>query len=282
MPQVWVRICDNLIEFYAKHELIKSHQNLLDKSLNATMKVVIFIACLHVTCIYGPQLFCLVNFLVFDGTVLPYPVSVPFVEHDTSMSFIANFPLQILMGLVVVLGFVSADSLSFAFALQTMALVDVIENDFEEFSAVLSRQNEAEIDHMMQKVIDSHRDLKEYHKLLRYFGNQQFSMIVFCNVYVICACGLSLLTSDYYSAFGIAIQSLIQLLIACVMGTFISHQHERLLNILMMFNWYELPVLQQKNFLTFLIDCQIVLNLKPIFIGVIDMELFITVSLDKI
>jgi 7tm Odorant receptor len=280
MPDIWVCICDTLIEFCEKHEKIKSHRKFLEKSLDATMKVVVFVACLHVICIYGPQLFCLINFLAYGSTVTPYPVTVPFVVPNTSTSFLVNFPLQVIMGLVVVLGFVSADSLSLMFALQSMTLVDVFKCDLDEFTEVINSTNvisERKIDEMMKKVIDSHRQIKKYHDLLKAFGNQQYSMIVFFNVYVICACGVTLLTGNSFSAVGIAVQSLIQLLIACVMGTFISHQHERLINILMMFDWYKLPVHQQKNYLTFFVDVQRVLNLEPIFIGVIDMELFIAV-----
>lgn len=284
MPKIWTQICDTLIEFCEKHETIENHRSLVEKNLNAALKVVIFMAFLHIVCIYGPQLFCLVNFLAFGQTVLPYPVTVPGVIPNSVNSFIINFPLQILMGLVVVLGFVSADSLSYMFASQTMALVDVVRCDIDEFTHLLNSneaKNERKIDEMMRKLIDSHREIKKYHDLLKTFGNQQYSMIVFFNVYVICACGVALLTSDYYSSIGIAVQSLIQLLIACVMGTFISLQHDRLLGILTMFDWYKLQINQQKNYLTFLIDVQRVLNLEPIFIGVINMELFITVICTK-
>lgn len=108
------------------------------------------------------------------------------------------------------------------FALQTMVLVDVFKCDIDEFSKIINSKEvhvQGKVDEMMRKIIDSHREIKKYHELLKTFGNQQYSMIVVFNVYVICACGVALLTSDYYSAVGIAVQSLIQLLIACVMGT---------------------------------------------------------------
>ena len=40
-----------------------------------------------------------------------------------------------------------------------------------------------------------------------------------------------------------------QLLFNCIVGTFISHQHEKIMNILWNFKWHKLPKSEQKSFL---------------------------------
>lgn len=90
-----------------------------------------------------------------------------------------------------------------------------------------------------------------FHESLCKLTVKPYFAIVFFNTYAICACGISFLSSDYYSAISLAVSSILQLVIVFGIGTSICHQRKRLLDVLCEFDWYRLDLADQKDFLAF-------------------------------
>lgn len=98
------------------------------------------------------------------------------------------------------------------------------------------------------------------------------------NTYVFCSSAILILTSVFYGGIGFIFESIVLLLMYCGMGAYISLQHEYLMDELWKFEWYKLPVSEQKDWLNHLTKSQQSFEIKVIFIGRIDPELFIKVS----
>lgn len=142
-----------------------------------------------------------------------------------------------------------------------------------------TRTYKNKIKKQLRKLVESHAELKAYHDSLEKLLVKPFFTVVAFNTYGMCACGIVLLTSNYYGAIGNAMSAMSQLLLVCVMGTFICIQHDRLFDDSWQFDWYKLEKSDQKDFLQVLTFAQQPLNLEPYFVGVLNMELFIKVSM---
>jgi hypothetical protein len=106
-----------------------------------------------------------------------------------------------------------------------------------------------------------------------------FFVLVCFNIYVICSSGISLLTSKFTMAYGLAVLYPVQVFFVCCLGSFARHQHEKLTSILWKFKWYQLPKNMHKDYLIFLSSVQTPMKIEPLFIGVIDMELYTNVGI---
>ena len=65
----------------------------------------------------------------------------------------------------------------------------------------------------------------------------------------------------------------IEVLIPCTIGTVIEHQHDRLLDELCAFPWYELSLKEQKIFLQLIHKCQYLNSLELPLVGDVNFEL---------
>lgn len=229
---------------------------------------------------YAPIAWSLAVFFIKGNLVYPLPIFLPFLDRFSSTGFIVNCFIQIIMNFPICCGNPTLEILYFLLHSQMKLFVDLIECDLDDFSTVLltnqnsSKKERQSIRERLKNLIDKHRQISSYHKLMIKFVNNQFSVILFFNVYVVCACGISLLASEYSMAFSVAALYPIQIFIVCAFGTFISHQHQRLYNMLWKFEWNLLPCSEQKKFLFFMMNVQEELNLELFMLGVIDMKLF--------
>lgn len=200
------------------------------------------------------------------------------------IAFVINFILQ-LFGLVFLcVGFTSYDSVVILYVAHLVSMVEIfkikmlsLSNDFAAVDLRLPENRKAAKDGLAD-IMACYGEIKEYFEWLKTLMTIPCLVVIFCNTYVVCAGGIAILTSSFYGAVGFSIQSTFILLIICGLGTVICAQHERLLAILNQFNWYTLHFAEQKDWLLFLVHAQQNFGLEPIFIGTIDLELFITVK----
>lgn len=275
-----IELFGKITSFYERNEEFHDQRRSMGRCVDIVRKVAYSVAFLYFVCFFEPFVFCVINFLLTGSTVTPYPVTLPFVDRHSVRGFMVNTPVHLSMNFIIFFGFSSNDSLACLFVIQEKVFVDAVKRNLSIISEILNAKdrNDDDISQQLKNLIESHKELKSYHELLCKVLVKPFFVIVVFNTYVICSCGIALLTSDYYSAIGVAISSCCQLLIVCGVGTFTCHQQERLLKALWNFEWYKLKLKDQKDFLTFLTMAQQPLNLEPYFIGVLNMELFIKVS----
>jgi 7tm Odorant receptor len=259
------------LKMYENAEGLNTQRKALEKCLKLTWKVLKVMVVFYAVCFVGPTLLCLINFLAFGSVATPFPVAWPFLEPDTRQGFISSYPFHFVIGFAGWMCFASTECSNIFVAMQTQAFVDVVKCNLDELELEISkpfrssrRNIEENISKLMKAVVESHRDLRDYHELLLKRLIKVAFIIIAMNTYTVCACGIAVLVNKYYTAAGIA----------CV-----AYSHERLKEILWNFEWYKLPKCEQKSFLLLMMNAQMPLNLEPLFVGVIDMELFLTVNL---
>jgi hypothetical protein len=224
----------------------------------------------------------LLKFFITGKITYAIPLFVPFFDRFSHLGYFLNGIAQLIPFATVSMSVPFADFVYFTFVSQMKIFVDIIEVDLDELENYLTtenrKRNERKVKTKFIKIIQSHWEILVYHSSLTQVINSQFLSLISLNVITICVCGISLLTSEYYMAFGIAIFFPFQIFIACALGTMVRHQHERLLDLLVKFKWYKLPIGTQKEYRIFLFNAQQEISLSPLYLGTIDMELFSLVS----
>jgi hypothetical protein len=274
------------LKIYTNSESSNAQRKSMENCLKLTWKVLKLIAVFYVIFFILPTLICLFNFLVYGSLAAPFPLVYPFADPNTRQGFIISYPFHFVLGFIGGTCFLSFESSDVFIAMQTQAFVDAFKHNLDELEVEISkplrdsRKNIGEnISKLMKAVIESHRDLRDYHELLQKRLLKVAFSIITLNSYTVCACGIAVLVNKYYTAIGLACAAFSQLFFICAIGTFICHQHERLQKMLWNIEWYKLPKSEQKNFLLLMVHAQMPLNLEPLFVGVIDMELFLSVNL---
>lgn len=283
-PEEIVEAHKDMVEFYAEHE--KSNQQrqlLLSSHFKLLRNVKNFLLVIHAFCQFGPIAWSLATFFVTGKYLYPLPIYLPFLDRYSPHGFIVNCCFQIYLNVVLYLANPAVDTLYFMFITHLKIEVDLFQCTVEEFADALSSYSfktasaKKKTDRMLEKLIDDHLKIINFHEKMESPMNKQFSALITMNVYVICASGVSLITSEFTFTIGIAILYPIQIFIVCVLGTYICHQQERLEMILWQFDWHKLQTLEQKKFGFMMLNVQQGLSLEPIFLGTVNMELFTTV-----
>lgn len=130
----------------------------------------------------------------------------------------------------------------------------------------------------LHEIFEAHEELVEYCDWLHKLSSRLAFVIVTFNTYAFCSSSILILTSNFYGGIGFIFQSFVTLLTFCSMGALVRIQHERLLDAMWKFEWYKLPLADQKDWLNFMTKAQKPFQIETIFIGIIDLELFIKVS----
>lgn len=241
------------------------------------------ILALHAFCQFFPFCMSFFNFVVSGKTVPPIPAFAPFIDRHSIAGYFFNIFLQLVISVELYLGNPAGDCTYVLIVTHLKPRVDMLGCDLKDFEKFLSvnkeklDENKEVIKGKLTNLINRHREILEFHEIFEVFISKQFFVLITINIYVICSSGISLLTSDYSIAIGIAILYPIQIFFVCTMGSFVRHQHQRLNQFLWEFKWYQLPVCYQKNYLFFMLNAQKPINLELLFIGVIDMELYTNV-----
>lgn len=250
--------------------------------LRTSFKIIFLI---HVFCEFLPFIISLYDFAFNGKTIPPVPAFIPFLDRDSSISFFVNFIYQLFMAVMFTFFNPEVDWIYTLIISQTKAHVDVIESKLEKISVLIEDETAKRSDEskkMLKKsfveLVKNHRRMLDYFNLASRFISKQFFVLISVNIYVICSSGISLLTSGYSSAIGIVILYPIHIFYVCILGEFVKHQHKRLNALLWDFKWYNLPLSHQKDFLLFMLNAQQPLRLEMLFIGVIDLEFYISVS----
>lgn len=239
---------------------------------------------LHAVCEFSPFFMSLYGFVFNGKTVPPFPAFFPYLDRDSTIGFFANFIFQLFISVMFIFINPEVDWTYVLFITQTKAHVDGIEFNLETMSVMIedeSKKLSYEKKKMLKKnfveLVERHRRLLDYFNLASKFVSKQFFILISVNIYVICSSGISLLTDGYSVAVGIAILYPIQIFLVCIMGEFVKNQSERLNALLWDFKWYNLPLSYQKDFAFLLLNAQQPMRLEMLFIGVVDLELYISV-----
>lgn len=283
-PSPFLEIQTLIVEFYERCETRPDLKKCVAGCLELSTKVAKFISGFYIVCLYGPLVFSLTDFLLTGNTVTPYPIVVPYFNRHSSTGFVVNYLWQVMISTIVYIGYVQADAQAFLFAWQIMAYVDAFKCKLNDFSEELLATDEnpkpdtKEIKKQLRRVIDSYTEIRAYSDLLKRLLTKPSFAIIMLSTYSVCTCGIALLIGKYYAAIGYMVQSLCLLLMFCGMGAFMRWQQERMLDFLWEFEWYKLPTVVQKDFLLFLMSAQEPFSIEPVFMGVMDLELYIKVS----
>jgi hypothetical protein len=254
----------------------------LEKSLKLTWKGVKFVLIFNAISVNLPVLICAFIFFVFGNMEASYPLNLPGTDIKTRSGFFMNFPFHLFMGVFTACCYSSTDCSNVFVTMQTKAFVEVFKGSLDELEVEASKpiKDVNKIKQMMKNVVENHHSILSYKNLLAKRLNKISFIVVFVNTYLVCFGLVSMLyNKTYFSASGVVCLALCQLFLICSIGTFINHQHERLLEALWNFKWYELPKEEQKSFLIILMNAQTSLSLKQLFVGEVNMQLFIEVSL---
>lgn len=256
------------------------HKKILDKCLKLVMKVITIMGILYLICIFGPICYSVLVTVLHNKAAYAYPLAIPGLNSSSIIGYAINTSIQFYLSVIIWAGYVSNDSQSILYVVQVKVLIDMFKLKLDELSTCLGSSPD-DIKARKKKI----KEIYELHAEIKYFTGylqkllcKPCFVIVWFNTYLVCACGISLLTiNDYYSCIGFLIQGLFLLFIFCAMGSFVDHQHGQMLNALWMFDWHKLQVAEQKDWLNFMVDAQRPFDLKPIFLGVMNFELFIKV-----
>lgn len=284
-PQNLPEIHETLLKFYRDlDDSDERRQQLLATHIGRIRFVMKFLLVIHAFCQFAPIFWSFMIFFFQNRYVYPLPIYLPFVERYSSIGFVVNCSFQIFLNVMLYMGNPATDTGYFLLLTQLKIEIDIFQCSIEDLSKCLlsyqfkTLEEQKIIDDTLIRIIDDHRKITYFHDLLESILNKQFFVLIAMNVYVICASGVSLITSEFTVAIGIAILYPIQIFIVCALGTFVCHQQDRMEAILWKLEWYKLKPIDQKKFLFFMLNVQQGLSLEPLFIGVINMELFTTVS----
>lgn len=269
------------LKLYEEPEKSKKLESVLRNCLKLTWRISKLLFLFDLVSLSIPFIVCYARFLLFGEMETPFPIYLVFTDITSHRGYLVNIAYQLVLSILGICAYYATDGAYLFVTLQIKAFVDCFKCSIDELEDELTNSltNVVKISSLMRNVVEKHHDIQNYHKLIAKRLNTVFLIIILFNTYIFCFCGVAILINHYYSAFGLACVVLTELFFICIIGTFVNHQHEKLMEFLWNFNWYKLPKPEQKNFLLLLANAQNVLNLNPTFIGEVNMELFIWVSL---
>lgn len=283
-PAIYGLVLDKFEEVY--QEKNETKVELLHSHVRSQWFMIRVIWPLHGLCQFGPLVASFLNF-VWNGTFkYAFPFFLPFFPRDSLAGYLVNCVVHVILDLMHYAANPLADCAYFLCISQIKLYVDLIECDIRDFSYFLSsfdvkcEEDIIKLRSLLERIIESHRQLANYNSRMSSFIVNHFTVLICLNVYVICSSGVSFLTSEYYVAIGLIVLYPTQILFVCSLGAFVNHQHERLMTILWNFEWYELPLNEQKDFLFLMMNVQQPLDLCSILVGAMNMELFTTVIME--
>lgn len=283
-PEPFLKLRDMAVEFYITHNNFHDRREIITENSVRTRKFIRFLVVFYFSCYFGPPLYCLYKIIFYGELLTPAYIILPFFDRDSLTAFIIVFIMQIFGLVFLCVGFTSYDSVTILYVAHLVSMVEIfkikmvsLSNDFADMDLKLPENRKA-VKEGLAQIMACYGEIKEYFEWLKTLMTVPCLVVIFCNTYVVCTGGIAILTSSFYGAVGFSIQATFILLIICGLGTVICVQHERLLAILNRFNWYTMHFAEQKDWLLFLVQAQQGFGLEPIFIGTINMELFITVN----
>jgi hypothetical protein len=290
-------IYDQKVCFEIQGFIVKFHENFDEcngkfkkvlagnvKRLKLIFGIVFFLHCFGE---FVPFCMSLYNLGVEGRGVPPFPAFLSFIDRGSLLSFWVDFAIQLFMAVMLIFANPEVDWTYVLIIFQSKSYVDSIQYDLETFFEPVddadekNPQNRSEHDKKIKeklvKLVKSHCEIVDYFHLSSNFLSKQFFVLICLNIYVICSSGISLLTSEYSVALGIAFLYPIQIFFVCVLGEFVKHQHERLNDLLWKFDWHKLSTNHQKIYNFIQLNVQHPMKLEMMFIGVINLELFIRI-----
>lgn len=278
--QPFVELRKIMENFYADNDAQKVYTKVSTRNLVLAYRIIIILTMIYTICFVGPMVYCLTNFLVYNSYLTPHPIMTPFINQQSTFGFAFNFALQSWMSTGLFLGFSSIDGQSILYVFHSMALADRFDIRVKHLCLELNerKNNQRCLELRMKEIFKCYTEIKEYCFWLKKYYLKPSFIIVVSNTYAICCCGISILVLNEYNVFGLALQASLILLVVCTLCTLFNHHHQRLSLVLYEFEWYKLPLAQQKSWLIFMMDVQQSMNVDLPFIGIIDMELLIKVK----
>ena len=115
-----------------------------------------------------PNFVCFFNFLVFGIKETPLPFSLIYTNPKSVEGYLINFCFDAWLTVLASAGYSSSECANIFVTIQTKAYVDTLKFKIEELEAELLNpvRNLAKISQMMKIVIERHRLILNYHKLI--------------------------------------------------------------------------------------------------------------------
>lgn len=277
------KINDIVLKLYTEAEKNLKHEKEMRKCLELIRKTLKALLVFYFVCLMGPIVYNFFSLLFLNNLNLLFPFTIPFVETATRKGYLINLTFQVYLTFCGCIGISGSEVSNIFITMQLKAFVDSFKCSLDDLGAEISkkfqnsRKNKLKIRKMMVNVIEKHADIRKYQILVQKRMTKVAFLAIILHTYTLCACGIAIFSNKYYTAAGIACMSYMQLFIICAIGSFLCHQHKRLMQITWSFDWFKLDKFEQKNYLILLGDVQNPLTIEPAFIGVIDMELFVNV-----
>jgi hypothetical protein len=284
-----LEIRKRVVKFYENcDELDEKFRKTLAKNIQKLKIVFVVVFISHFICEFTPYGMSLFNFLVKGKTVPPLPCFLPYLDRNSPISFWINFLMQLIMAVMLIMANPEADCTYIMIVTQSKAYVDLIQRNLNELSSFVEMRKEVKsknledherkIKQRLIKLIKSHCEIVDYFRLASSFISKHFFILICLNIYVICSSGISFLTSEYSVSLGIAVLYPMQIFFVCILGEFFKYQHERLNDLLWKFDWHKLSINHQKIYNFIQLNVQHPMRLEIMFIGVIDLKLYINVT----
>lgn len=273
----------SMFEFFERNDdVIHLRKTILKSNTKLLRMYFIYIQAFHLFCLFSPGFMSFYHFFIHGDFITPIPGYLPFIDPSSLLSFVANMTIQITILIIHAMANSAADCIYLVFCYVFKIYLDILECDLNDFDEYLSGEDDnnkskEKIDKYFVKIVKSHQAIVKFYDFGYILGQQFFVMICF-NIFIICFSGISLLTSKYTLCYGLAILYPVQVFFVCKLGSYVRDQNERLMDMMWKFNWYKLSKKSQKDFLFFLTTVQAPIEIKPTFLGVIDMELYTKVS----
>jgi hypothetical protein len=229
--------------------------------------------------ILGFTLLCLIHHFIYGTNYLTYYTKYPFDIESEAAYLLVSLYLAFLShcGYSMLATF---DSTLVVFVTQMVTNADLFVLRLREIGSEIANLDKKNIKYapkvkkLMKEIVDEHRKYNNYLKLFLDYANASIFLIISLSVISNAACMITIMTSDFFAAYGFLALCIVQLFVACIIGTTIAHQNDKIYDCLWNFEWFNLPVSDQKTFLVILHYFQQPINMKIPFIGFVNMELF--------
>lgn len=280
----YVKLRSMIEVHYDKNEKFEEDRKAMRTCLGHIVKAIYFFFTLNVFCIFGPLAFSLYKTIETGQSTVPYPIIFPFIDFNSTVGFILNFSFHSVLTCYAIPGFGILDAQTFMYVRHTQVFVQGLSFKLQRLSTLMTATDESKLKDRqkvrksLHEIFEAHEELVAYCDWLHKFSSRLAFVIVTFNTYAFCSSSILILTSNFYGGIGFIFQSFVTLLTFCSMGALVRIQHERLLDAIWKFEWYKLPLADQKDWLNFMTKAQKPLQVETIFIGIIDLELFIKVS----
>jgi predicted transcriptional regulator len=256
-------------------------QQMIKRGVKRAVRAVLSLSAfvIYFTMFPGFSIFCWTHHFIYDTHFLPYTFKFP-LDITTEFGYSVNAIYQLIAGLSAYVKFAFAEILLVIFVTQASTSADLFALKLGEIDAKMINMDKTEANYrenvkkLMKEIIEEHRKYKNYLKLFLSFAQPQIFCITSINVLTCATCLITVMTSDYYAAYGFLVLFMNQQFFACWIGEIIRHKNEKILARLREFQWYSLPLSEQKAFLMLVQQFQNPRSAKILFIGNVGMELF--------